>query len=93
MLAIVGAEWGLLVIEDAELEEGSALFEILKLGGEMSELRARGSSGSHGCNRKPLGCGQSWWCGLHQTRMDVDGIQVSGKCFSAMDSKIFQDFL
>ena len=46
-LAVVGADGGLLVVEHAQLEEGSALLEIVELGGEVGELRACGGCGGH----------------------------------------------
>ena len=39
-LAVVGADRGLLVVEDAQLEVGSALLQVVELGGEMGELGA-----------------------------------------------------
>ncbi len=56
-LAVVGADGGLLVVELTEFEEGTALTEIVELGGEMGELRAFGGSGGHRNNRKPLRAG------------------------------------
>ena len=55
LLAVVVTYGGLLVFEDAEFEEGSALLEVFDLGGEMSELGAGRGSAGHGCNRKPSG--------------------------------------
>ena len=37
-LAVVGADGGLLVVEVAQFEEGSALTEVVELGGEVGEL-------------------------------------------------------
>ena len=45
LFAVVVADGGLGVVEDAEPEEGSALAEVLQLGGEVGELRAAGSWG------------------------------------------------
>jgi len=56
-LAVIGADGGLLVVEDTQLEEGSALTEIVELGGEVGELRASGGCGCHRNNRNPLRAG------------------------------------
>ena len=56
-LAVVGADGSLLVVEFAQLEEGSALTKVVKLGGKVGELRAFGGCGGHGNNRKPLRAG------------------------------------
>ena len=57
LLAVVGADRCLLIVELAQLEEGAALTEIVELGGEMGELGAFGGCGSHGNHRKPLQVG------------------------------------
>jgi hypothetical protein len=46
-LAVVGADGGLLVVQFAQLEEGSALTEVVELGGEVGELRAFDGCGGH----------------------------------------------
>ena len=56
-LAVVGADGGLLVVEFAQFEEGTALTEVVELGGEMGELRAFCGCGGHGNHRKPLRAG------------------------------------
>jgi hypothetical protein len=53
-LAIVRADRTLLVVEHTQLEEGSALTEVVELSGEMSELWAGGCCGGHTNNRKPF---------------------------------------
>ena len=58
LLAIVSADGALLVVEHAQLEEGSALPEVAELGGEVGKLETRGGSGGHRDNRKPFVRGQ-----------------------------------
>ena len=53
-LAVVGADGGLFVFEDAEMEVGAALTQIVQLGGEVGELGASGGCCGHGTYRKPL---------------------------------------
>lgn len=69
-LAVVGADGALLVIQHAEPEEGSALFQIIQLGGEMGKLRARGRTGGHRHNRKPFAGGQ--YCAAKMHLMNCD---------------------
>ena len=58
-LAVVGADGGLLIVELAQFEVGSALAEIIELGGEMGELGAFRGCGGHKKHLKPLGGEQS----------------------------------
>ena len=58
-LAVVGADRGLLIVELAQFEVGSALAEIIELGGEMGELGAFRGCGGHKKHLKPLGGEQS----------------------------------
>ena len=57
MLAIVGADGGLLVVELTQFEEGAALTKIVELGGEVGELGASGGCRGHGNHRKPSRAG------------------------------------
>jgi hypothetical protein len=56
-LSVVGADGGLLVVQFAELEEGSALAEVVELGSEMGELGTFCGCGGHENHRKPLRAG------------------------------------
>ncbi len=67
LLAVVGTHGALLVVEYAQLEEGSALLQVIELRGEMSKLRTRGGSGGHRHNRKPFTAGQSCTANRHPT--------------------------
>ena len=61
LLAVVGADGGLLVVEHAQFEVGAALRELVELGGEVGELGAGGGRGGHRDNRKPFVCRTVWW--------------------------------
>ena len=67
-LAVVSAHRGLLVVQNAQLEEGPSLTKVVELGGEMSKLRAGGGCGGHANNRKPSGAGQSLTQNQHLTK-------------------------
>ena len=54
LLAVVGTDGALFVVEYPQLEEGSALLQIVELGGEMGQLGARCGGRGHGNNRKPF---------------------------------------
>ena len=59
MLAVVGADRGLLVVEHAQLEEGAALAEVVELGGEVGKLGAFGGCGGHEIYLNPFMAGWS----------------------------------
>jgi hypothetical protein len=63
VLAVVGADGGLLVVEHAQLEEGAALAEVVELGGEVGKLRASGGCGGHEIILNLLWPG-GLWCGM-----------------------------
>lgn len=70
LLAIVSADRALFVIEDTQLEEGSALSEVVELGGEVGKLGTRAGSGGHRDNRKPFAGGQ--YCARKTHLMNCD---------------------
>ena len=63
VLAVVGADRGLLVVEHAQLEEGAALAEVVELGGEVGKLGAFGGCGGHEIILNLLWLG-GLWCGM-----------------------------
>src|ERR1700746_207522 len=67
-LAIVGTDGGLLVVQLAQFEVGSALTEVVKLGCEVGELRVFCGCGGHGINRKPLQATQHFWGNPHHSK-------------------------
>ena len=70
LLAVVRADGALLVVEHAQLEEGSALPEVFELGGEVGKLGTRRGSGGHRDNRKPFALGQYGAAKTHPINCD-----------------------